>query len=150
MHNHMVRVDAGENVFTTIGKMNHDRISSVIVEEFGRPVGVITERDIVQFAETRQDPTVVRAREIMSQSLTTVEEDTTVEEAVRIMVDSGVRRVPVLRGEQLVGIVTSTDILRAVAKGMLAREVYIYLSDIFRKEPSFPTTISPSPKPTTS
>ena len=134
MHDHLVRVDAGDTLLTTIGKMNQSRISSVIVEEFGEPVGVITERDIVQFAESEKRASEVRVREMMSGSPVTVNEDTQVTDAVNLMLEHHVRRLPVVRDGRIVGIITSTDILTAVAKGMLSREVYIYLSDIFRKD----------------
>ena len=129
MHDHLVRIDAGDTLLTTIGKMNQSRVSSVIVEEFGEPVGVITERDIVQFAESEKRVSEVRVREMMSGSPVTVKEDTEVTDAVNLMLEHHVRRLPVVRDGRIVGIITSTDILTAVAKGMLAREVYIYLSD---------------------
>ena len=61
-------------------------------------------------------------------------EETKVEELIKSMLDTNVRRLPVVRDGRIVGIVTSTDILTATAKGLLNRDVIIYLSDIFRQD----------------
>jgi len=134
MGNHMVRVQAAEDLLAAVSKMNETKVSSVVVEESGKLIGVITERDIVKFVKTSRRPSEVIVREIMSPPPVIVSEDTSVEEAVQIMLDLGVRRLSVFRGGVLVGMVTSTNILAAISKGLLAREVFIYLSDIFKKE----------------
>ena len=55
-----------------------------------------------------------RVRDVMSTDLATVQEDATVEEVAHILETRRIRRVPVLRGEQLVGVVSRADLLRAV------------------------------------
>lgn len=137
MRDHVIRVQVDQPLLTAIIMMNQRRVSSVIAEENGQPIGVITERDIVQFAETERRASEVRVREVMSGSPVTVKEETGVEDAIKSMLEHNVRRLPVVRDGRIVGIVTSTDILTATAKGLLNRDVIIYLSDIFRKdEPS--------------
>ncbi|WP_456466101.1 CBS domain-containing protein [Methanopyrus sp.] len=96
-------------------KMREHGIGSVvIVDEEERPVGIVTERDLVIKVVSRGlRPDEVVAREIMSSPVITVNEDVDVNEAVEIMVDKGIRRLPIVDEEgRLVGIVTMQDILR--------------------------------------
>jgi predicted transcriptional regulator len=82
-----------------------------------RPVGVLTDRDIVvEVVAGEVDPRTLRVDDIMTADPVTVGENDSVEEALREMRQSGVRRVPVVnqRGE-LVGIVAADDALNVVA-----------------------------------
>jgi len=100
-------------VMGAIQKMNKFRIGSVIVIQGGRPVGIITGRDILRRVEVQLDPSVVKAREIMSTPIITVDEDTPVEDASRTMTRRQIKKLPVVRDGRLVGIVTATDIARS-------------------------------------
>lgn len=107
-----VRTD--DNVRGAVLKMNKFRIGSVIVTNNGRPVGIITERNILQrIVEPRLDPSVVRAKEIMSSPLITIAADDAVEEAAQIMARRQVKKLPVVEGERVVGIVSTSDIVRS-------------------------------------
>ena len=93
----------------------------VVVEptkaEARRPVGVLTDRDIVIAVVAREvDPRTLRVGDIMSSDPATVGEDDSVEEALRQMRRFGVRRLPVVnhRGE-LAGVVALDDVLKVLA-----------------------------------
>jgi len=91
----------------------HD-IGSVIVIQRGKPVGIITDRDLIRnIALSQLDPMSLTAKDVMSTPLITIDENATIEEAAQMMVRNRVKRLPVLRGEKLVGIITVTDIARA-------------------------------------
>ncbi len=93
--------------------MNKADISSVIVVSRERPVGIITEEDLVRRVIARElDPRTTKSSQIMSSPLIHVTMDTSLTEAMRVMARSGIRRVAVLKNDSLVGIVTSRDILR--------------------------------------
>ena len=107
-----VRID--DTVLDAVKKMNKFRIGSVVVLSGDRPVGIITERNILQrIVEPGLDPMVVKAREIMSAPLVTIEPYVPLEEAARLMVRHGIKKLPVVEGGKLVGMITTSDLVRA-------------------------------------
>ena len=84
------------------------RVSGLPVLDNGRLVGVVTEVDVIG----KQGNTVA---EIMTPNVVTVQEDTPARELATLLTSRGYRRVPVVRGDQLVGIVSRGDMVRWVA-----------------------------------
>jgi CBS domain-containing protein len=76
----------------------------------GKIVGVVSEADIV--AKKGKD-----VKAIMSKKIISVGEDTAVEEIARLMTTEKIKRVPVMRGDSVVGIVSRADIVSAIARG---------------------------------
>jgi CBS domain-containing protein len=76
----------------------------------GKIVGVVSEADIV--AKKGKD-----VKSIMSKKIISVDEDTAVEEIARLMTTQKIKRVPVMRGDIVVGIVSRADIVSAIARG---------------------------------
>ena len=106
-----VRTD--DSVWDAVVKMNKFRIGSVIVTNNGRPVGIITERNILErIVEPRLDPSSVKAKDIMSAPLITVDLNAAVEEAAQIMARKGIKKLPVVDGGRVVGVVSTSDIVR--------------------------------------
>jgi CBS domain-containing protein len=100
-----------------VRKMNKFGIGSVVVVEEDRPVGIITERDILRrIVEPFLDPGVVKAKDIMSTKLVTISGDVGVEEAARLMARGKIKKLPVVENGKLVGIVTSMDVIGANPK----------------------------------
>ncbi|MEM3736477.1 MAG: CBS domain-containing protein [Candidatus Bathyarchaeia archaeon] len=85
----------------------------VILDSEKKPVGVITDRDIVirVFAKGTA-PSKLRAADIMSSPIATISSDKGIDEAARIMNKLGLRRLVVMDGAKLIGIISSRDILR--------------------------------------
>ncbi len=105
------------SVKDVVRKMNKFYIGCVLVVEEERPVGIITERDILRrIVEQGYDPAVVKAKDIMSTQLVTISGDVSVEEAARLMARRKIKKLPVVENEKLVGIVTSMDVMRANPK----------------------------------
>ena len=87
----------------------HHRISGLpVVNADGKLVGLVTEYDMIR----NGGPTVA---DIMSRSLISVSPDTSVEEVVHLLTHRRIRRVPVLDGDQLVGIVSRSDLVKQIA-----------------------------------
>jgi CBS domain-containing protein len=76
----------------------------------GKIIGVVSEADIV--AKKGKD-----VKTIMSKNIISVAEDTAVEDIARLMTTHRIKRLPVMRGSEVVGIVSRADIVSAIALG---------------------------------
>ena len=93
--------------------MKKHNIGCVIVNnESGRPIGIITERDIVERVVAKDlKPGEIKAREIMSKPLVTIDSEKTISDAARDMSRLNIRRLAVMYKGELAGIISSKDIL---------------------------------------
>ena len=91
--------------------MKREDVGSVPVVEEGRLAGIVTDRDIVTRAVAEQkNPQAVRVEEIASHDLVTVEPEQDLEEALALMARHKIRRLPVLEGGRLVGMLAQADL----------------------------------------
>lgn len=106
----VVRPDTtAQEVVATMSKFD---ISSIIVVQAEKPVGIITLRDVLEkLAVQCLAPRAVTARQIMTSPLVTIDASATVEEAANLMVQKKVKTLPVMDGDKLVGVLTYTDIV---------------------------------------
>ena len=82
----------------------------LIVVDGTRPIGIVTERDLVQkVLAAGHSPGGMKVSEIMSKELITVGPEALVSDAARIMVQNKIRRLVVTEGEHVVGILSTTD-----------------------------------------
>ncbi len=88
-------------------------VGSLLVISNGKPIGIITEKDLVTkvVAEDRL-PSEIQVQECMTSPVVTVEPYQEVVEAARTMAELRIRRLPVVDGENLVGLITENDILK--------------------------------------
>jgi CBS domain-containing protein len=90
-------------------------IGAVIVVDEDKPMGIITERDIVEWElTTSEDPNQKVAREIMSSPITVVEQDTSLTDALKLMHDKHIRRLAVTQEDKIMGVVSERRILAAL------------------------------------
>jgi CBS domain-containing protein len=109
----VVTMPPDATVLEVAKSMSSMDISSVIVTNEERALGIITEADIVRrvIAEGK-DASSTKASEIMSSPIIHVEPGTPLTDAMRVMAKSNIRRIAVLKNNTLAGIITSRDILR--------------------------------------
>ncbi len=100
-----------ETLHVAAKKMIEFGVGSIVVVVGGEPKGIVTEKDILKIIAENKLPSEVRLEEIMSSPVITIQPKTSVREAAKIMLKKGIRRLPVIDGGKLVGIVTDTDIL---------------------------------------
>jgi CBS domain-containing protein len=93
-------------------KMVEARVSSVVVSDFGRLIGILTERDLTRAVAGRTHSSEARVREWMTADPVTVSQSTPVEEAAKTMLEQGFRHLPVVEDERPVGIVSIRDVAR--------------------------------------
>ena len=113
-----VWVDAGATVADAARLMRERRISSVLVR--GDPAGIVTDRDFrnrVLAEGLGPDTPVAR---VLSRPLKRVASGTPVHAAMAALLDAGVHHLPIQRGGEIVGVVTSTDLVRCSAQGPVA------------------------------
>jgi CBS domain-containing protein len=107
----VVTTDPETDVATIAETMRTQNVGSVVVTEGRVPVGIVTDRDLaVRVLAERADPETVTAGDVMSEGLYTLDRDAGFEEAAEMMGEHGVRRLPVVSGDELVGIVTLGDL----------------------------------------
>lgn len=85
-------------------------VGSLIIVKNKKPVGILTERDILMKIVSQDlPPSKTPVEKIMSKPVITVGPDVDINEAARIMVQNKIRRLPVVEGGKLIGIITSAD-----------------------------------------
>jgi CBS domain-containing protein len=85
----------------------------LIVERKGRPVGIMTERDVLtKIICQSRNPEDVQVSEIMSEPLVVGRIDMDLEAAARLMLKRNLKKLPIVNGDELVGLITLTDIVR--------------------------------------
>ena len=111
MTTHPVVLGAQSLLADAARAMRDSDIGEVIVVEGGNLFGIVTDRDIVvRGIASDKDPSTTRLDEICSRDLATVSSDTPVEDAVRIMRDKAIRRLPVVEAGKPVGVVSIGDL----------------------------------------
>ncbi len=122
MVRNVITISKDETLKEAALKMRKHRVGSLVVVEGEKPIGIVTERDIVYKLVAEGKPFNTKVEEIMSKDLKTITKDKTLKEAAKIMAAHGIRRLPVVEGEKLIGIITMDDILRAEGIGINIRD----------------------------
>ncbi|KAF5434965.1 CBS domain-containing protein [Candidatus Methanophagaceae archaeon] len=112
----MTRPIIAEDEDTLVTKIAKDMaelgIGSVVIKKEGKPAGIITERDLaLKVLLKDRKASEVKAQEIMSSPLITIVPETSVEEACELVVKNGMKRLPVVENDALIGIVSVRNML---------------------------------------
>ncbi|MFQ5802276.1 MAG: cyclic nucleotide-binding/CBS domain-containing protein [Candidatus Methylomirabilales bacterium] len=117
MNSPVVSIEANNSVAEAIHQMQEKGISSLMVTPAapGEPEGMMTKRDIISKVVSHgKDPKTLKVQDVMTTGLITVPPDYPLADAARLMSEKGIRRVLVREGGKITGIVSDTDIFRAV------------------------------------
>ncbi len=112
-------IDASETLRSAARLMTEKHLHCLLVPaDPGRVVGVITSKDIIQVLCEGEVELLdqLRVTDVMTAPALCVQEELVIDDCLRLMRMSGVRSVPVLRGLTPVGILSFTDVLRAVSR----------------------------------
>ena len=135
-----VTIEANKTVSEATALMTENNVSNLIVMKDVTPIGIVTERDFVRKVLAKNKPPTIKISEIMSTPLRVIDPDAPIKEAARKMIRKGIRRLPVIHDNKLVGIVTTTDIAKQLSKKTLTDEIlqaigrdYYPVPDAFEK-----------------
>lgn len=116
MSTKVVTVKTTDKVAKALGLMVRHKIGSVIVLDKANPVGILTERDISTRVAKGQNLKTMPLKNAMSKPLVTALPSMEIEDAVAEMVRKDIRRLPIVEGDKLVGMVTERDIMYWLVK----------------------------------
>jgi len=109
----VITVKPNTKIRDAVELMNENEIGCLVVTRNGRPVGIITERDILRKIVCQsKNPEQVRVSEIMSEPLIVGQVNMDLGDAARLMLKKNVKKLPIVNRENLVGLITLTDIVR--------------------------------------
>jgi signal-transduction protein with cAMP-binding, CBS, and nucleotidyltransferase domain len=113
MSSPVVSVDETETANNIAVKMSKEKLGAVIItNKENRHIGIITERDlVVRVIAKNNKPDQVKAKEIMTAPLISVDPDTTINDAARKMSRLNIRRLGIVYKDDLIGIVSDKDLL---------------------------------------
>jgi len=111
--------------------MNKNRIGCLVVVHNGEIVGILTERDLLErVLEKCKNPKETTVSEIMTRQVIVGKPDMQLVEATRLMFENNVKKLPIVKENRLVGLVTLTDIARATSVDKKTIELIEALSNM--------------------
>jgi CBS domain-containing protein len=120
MSRDLLTVEAGVPVVAVARRMVDRNVGAVLVLEDGRLVGIMTERDVMRaVARGLRDDVVVG--ECMTADPDTIAPDDTVEHAAVLMIHGGYRHLPVVDGDDVVGVLSIRDLVQVVVEDSAPR-----------------------------
>ncbi len=112
MTSEVLTADPSDTIGETAQKMVELGVSSAVVSDYGRLIGILTERDLTRAVAGRTHSSEARVREWMTTDPVTLGPDASPAEAAQIMLDNGFRHIPIVEDERTVGIVSIRDVAR--------------------------------------
>ena len=117
MNKSIISVDKDDTIRIAVNKMVHGEIGAVIVTEKDKPVGILTERDILKFiAKEKIDLDNNKVESIMSTPLISVDSSSNLEEAAGVMLTNNIRRLMINEKDKYVGIISQRELQRFITE----------------------------------
>lgn len=111
MSSRPITIDSGATVVMAAKKMKKKGVGSLIVTKKRKPIGIITESDILKKVVAEEKPSSTLVKDEMSSPLITIDPETRIEDAIKMMGKRKIRRLPVVENGKLLGMATQKDIL---------------------------------------
>ncbi len=113
----LLKIDGGAPVIDAVKRMVDANVGSLLVTEDDDIVGIVTERDYLRrVALEGRDENEAAVSEIMSAPLVVVSPETTIEECMALMTERRIRHLPVVEGDEVVGLVSIGDLVKFTSK----------------------------------
>lgn len=132
MSHPVITMRADMPIIDALNMMKREHVRRTPVLKDGKLVGIISEKDLLNATPSAATTlsvwemnyllSKITVSEVMTKDVLTVTEDTPIETAARIMADNKVGGLPVMRGDEIVGIISETDLFKIMLEMMGARE----------------------------
>jgi CBS domain-containing protein len=112
----LTTVQPGDHVAAAAYLMRHEAATALVVldAQTNRPMGLVTEADIVQLVADGRDADTVRIHDLMTTDLSVIRSTSTIRDAADTMITGRFRHLPVVEDAGLIGMIDITDICRAL------------------------------------
>ncbi len=117
MKKNVISIDEAKTIKDAANMMNEARIGSIIITKDDTPVGILTERDFVTKIAAKEIPLSTPLSKVMTKPLLVIGPNQTVWEAAEIMKNMEIHRVAVQDGSKIIGMVTTTDLIKIISIG---------------------------------
>jgi CBS domain-containing protein len=116
MIKNVVTLQEDVSAYEAVKLMNENGIGCLVVLQYGQVVGIITERDMLErVLEKCKNPKETKVTEIMTKRVIVGKPSMQLDEAAKLMFENRVKKLPIVDGNHLVGLVTLTDLARIVS-----------------------------------
>jgi acetoin utilization protein AcuB len=132
MSHPVITINPEMPIVDALNLMKREGIRRTPVTKEGKIVGIVSDKDLLNASPSQATSlsvwelnylvSKITVQDVMTKKVITVLEDTPIEEAARIMADNKIGGLPVLRGDEIVGIITETDLFKIFLELMGARE----------------------------
>jgi len=120
MQKNVITIDYDKTALEAAEMLKEKEISFLVIIKDNKPSGIVSERDIVRkIAAEDLTASSIKLEEIMSKKYKWVEPNTEIEFAVQKMINNNIRRLLVLENENLVGVITQTDLAEVLRSKLL-------------------------------
>jgi CBS domain-containing protein len=111
MNSPVVSASPGDNLLDIAKKMKEEKIGSIVIMDKDKPVGIVTDWDIVSNGLAKDSkPSQIKAKDVM-QDIHTIESEESITEAARTLRKHNIKRLGVVYKKRLVGIISSSDVI---------------------------------------
>jgi signal-transduction protein with cAMP-binding, CBS, and nucleotidyltransferase domain len=117
MKKNVITIDSSMTVKDAASMMDDANVGCIIITKNNVPSGILTERDFVKRIAAKNKTLLTHVSEVMSTPLIMIGPDETVWEAAETMKQKGVHKLPVQEGNKVIGIITTTDIVKICSIG---------------------------------
>ena len=111
MQKNVITVEYNKTALEAAQLISKNGISFLVIVKDGKPIGVVTEKDfLLKITSADKQASKIPLKDVMSYKFRWVEPSTDIEDAVQKMLNNNIRRLLVLENENLVGVITQTDL----------------------------------------
>ncbi len=117
MKTNVISIDSSSTIKDAACIMDESNVGSIIITKENMPVGILTERDFVKRVSAKNRDLSSKLSEVMSSPLITIDSEETVWEAAEKMKQKGIHKLPVMEGNKVTGMITTTDLVKLCSIG---------------------------------